>query len=269
MRITVLTDNNSSGDLGCEWGLSFWIEFRGKKILLDCGQSSLFYENALKLGIDPAEADLAVMSHAHYDHCGGLETFFEVNRGAPVFMRAGTAENCYDRKYQEVCYIGIPHGILKKNAGRFRFISEVTEVLPDARIIPHTPSLEMQDKEKPALLIRRGDEFIPDTFEHEQSLVIDTGEGAVIFSSCSHTGPRNIVKDVQRALNDRRVRAFIGGLHVHRNTPDMVRGLAEDIRAAGIEKLYTGHCTGENFIYLKEKLGEAAEQFYAGMVIGL
>ena len=269
MKATVLIDNNSCGELGCEWGLSFWIEFRGKAILLDCGQSSLFQENALKLGIGIEKADLAVMSHAHYDHCGGLETFFEVNPDAPVYMRAGTAENCYDRKYQEICYIGIPHGILKRHAGRFRFVDSVTEILPGVWIIPHTPGLEMQDKEKPSLLIRKGEAFVPDTFEHEQSLVIDTEDGLVIFSSCSHTGPRSIVADVRDALPGRRVRAFIGGLHIHRHTPEQVRSLAEDIRAAGIEKLYTGHCTGESFVYLKEKLGDDAEQFYAGMVITL
>ena len=269
MKITVLTDNNACGDLGCEWGLSFLIEFNNRSILLDCGQSGLFLENARKLGLEIEKTDLAVMSHAHYDHCGGLETFFSVNPSAPVYIRAGTAENCYDRKYQEICYIGIPHGILKSHRSRFRFISEVTEVLPDVWIIPHTPGLEMQDKNMPALLIREGDKYLPDTFEHEQSLVFNTAEGLVIFSSCSHTGPRSIVTDVRRALPGRKIRAFIGGLHVYRQTPGQVLSLAEDIRNIGIEKLVTGHCTGESFIFLKEKLGDIAEQFYAGMVIEL
>lgn len=52
MKATVLIDNTASGRLAGEWGLSFYIEYRGMKLLLDAGGASgLFAQNAFELGI--------------------------------------------------------------------------------------------------------------------------------------------------------------------------------------------------------------------------
>ena len=69
MKATVLLDNIGTEELAGDWGLSFYIEYAGKKILLDAGgESCLFAENARKLGLSLADVDCAVLSHAHYDH---------------------------------------------------------------------------------------------------------------------------------------------------------------------------------------------------------
>ena len=40
----------------------------GINILFDMGQSGLFVSNAVRLGINLANVDMAVISHGHYDH---------------------------------------------------------------------------------------------------------------------------------------------------------------------------------------------------------
>jgi 7,8-dihydropterin-6-yl-methyl-4-(beta-D-ribofuranosyl)aminobenzene 5'-phosphate synthase len=54
MKITVLAENNSRIDnyLLSEPALSLFIEHRSKKILFDTGYSSVFLQNATKLGIN-------------------------------------------------------------------------------------------------------------------------------------------------------------------------------------------------------------------------
>ena len=42
MKVTVLVDNNDGEGLKGEWGLSFYIEYAGKTVLLDAGLSPLF-----------------------------------------------------------------------------------------------------------------------------------------------------------------------------------------------------------------------------------
>ena len=98
MKVTVLVDNTPGADLRAEWGLAFWIEYKGKVVLLDTGLSGLFAENADKLGLDLSKVDCAVLSHAHDDHANGMDTFFERNSRAAFYVAEGCGENCYDRK---------------------------------------------------------------------------------------------------------------------------------------------------------------------------
>ena len=37
MKVTVLVDNNDGAGLKGEWGLSFYIEYKGTTVLLDAG----------------------------------------------------------------------------------------------------------------------------------------------------------------------------------------------------------------------------------------
>lgn len=75
MLVKVLIDNISKDELLCEWGLSVYIEYRDKKILLDGGTSGAFARNAKRMGIDLNAVDFGVLSHAHYDHADGLSAF--------------------------------------------------------------------------------------------------------------------------------------------------------------------------------------------------
>jgi len=64
---TLVEDTALSDGLLAEHGLSFWIEYGDKRILLDTGQSDILVKNAKALGIDLAEANAIVISHGHYD----------------------------------------------------------------------------------------------------------------------------------------------------------------------------------------------------------
>ncbi|MBQ5583823.1 MAG: MBL fold metallo-hydrolase, partial [Ruminiclostridium sp.] len=102
MRAVILMDNLSNNpDLTPEWGLAIYIEFEGKKYLLDTGAGPLFAENAEKLGIDLADVDFGILSHAHYDHADGMDTFFEKNTKADFWLRHPAKENCYGSKEME------------------------------------------------------------------------------------------------------------------------------------------------------------------------
>ena len=107
-----------------------------------------------------------------------------------------------------------------------------------------------------------------DDFSHEQSLVFETEKGLVIFNSCSHGGADNIIREVQLAYPEQKLYAMIGGFHLYKATPEEVAALAERIKATGIQRVVTGHCTGEPaYAILKEKLGDMVQQMYAGFTL--
>ena len=268
MKATVLIDNISHNSLKKQWGLSFFIEYEGKKFLLDTGSSDLFSENAEKLGINLADVDYGILSHAHYDHSDGMGYFFEENKKADFLLCEGCEENCYGKRWIFSKYIGIKKGLIKQYAHRIRYVKGKEEICDGVYILPHfTVSLELLGI-KTGIYIKKNRRLVPDNFEHEQSLIFRTQKGLVIFNSCSHGGADNIINEVASAFPDKKIYALIGGFHLYKASEADVCALAERIENTGVQKIYTGHCTGEKaFNILKQELGDKAHQLYCGLEI--
>lgn len=268
MKVTVLIDNIEKDNIKGQWGLSFFIEYEGKKILLDTGSDKLFSKNALKLGIDIGETDYAVLSHAHYDHANGMAEFFSVNKKADFYLQKKCRENCIGRRFIFMKYIGIKRGTLGKFAERIKYVDGSKEITEGVYLIPHnTPCLEEIGKKEGLLKISEG-RLCADNFDHEQSLVFDTEKGLVIFNSCSHGGADNIIREISEFFPEKKIYALIGGLHLYKRNADEVKALAARIEETAVEKLITGHCTGDKaYRVLKECLGDKVQQLYAGMQI--
>lgn len=93
------------------------------------------------------------------------------------------------------------------------------------------------------MYVRKNGRRRPDDFSHEQSLVLDTKEGLVIFNSCSHGGADVIIREAEAAFPGKQIYGLIGGFHLFRSEDQEVRELADRIRKTGIRRICTGHCT--------------------------
>lgn len=285
LKFTVLTENQEREGLECEHGLSFYIEYKNKKYLLDAGKTEVFMRNAVQLGINLRAVDTAVLSHAHYDHADGFETFFQVNDTAKVFACApGKLADCWSVGSESTRYIGIKPEILEKYGQRFCWVSKESEAADDRTVgssdaaddmaagvdgatemtkgvnsladgvwlVPHsTPNLS-EIGARTGMYRRCCADLIPDDFAHEQSLVFETDGGLVIFNSCSHGGVANIVSEVRRAFPKKQIIAYIGGFHLKAPGVDAlncseqeVEELGRSLLNLGIRQIYTGHCTGK------------------------
>ena len=98
MKISMLLENTAKNDCFCaEHGLSMYIETDKLNILFDTGAGSLFAENAKQLGVDLADVDVAIISHGHNDHGGGLATFLSLNEKAKVYV----TPQAFDRYFND------------------------------------------------------------------------------------------------------------------------------------------------------------------------
>ena len=88
MKATIIYDNTAfRKDLQADWGFSALIEVKGKRILFDTGGSgSILLSNMRKLEIVPQEIDEVFISHAHFDHTGGLSAFLDQNNEVKVWV---------------------------------------------------------------------------------------------------------------------------------------------------------------------------------------
>ncbi|MCI8276142.1 MAG: MBL fold metallo-hydrolase [Lachnospiraceae bacterium] len=266
MLAKILIDNQSKNELVCEWGLAVYLEYEGHRLLLDTGTTGVFVKNAESMGVSLEDVEYGVLSHAHYDHSDGMEAFFEKNRTAKFYLRKEAGENCYGKRWIFYKYAGIAKGLLEKYRDRIVYVDGTFELVPGVWLLPHTtPGLERIGK-RAGLYVKKGRKLVPDSFAHEQSFVLSTKAGLVIFNSCSHGGADNIIREVSEAFPERDICALIGGFHLYRSTEEEVRALAGRIRETGIKKVITGHCTGERaFRLLKEELGDTVEGLYTGM----
>ena len=266
MKAVVLVDNISQGDISGEWGLSIYIEYQEKKILLDTGASDLFVKNAAKLNKELQKVDYAVLSHAHYDHAGGMRAFFQNNQRAAFYLQKGSEENCYMKKWIFHKYIGLPKGILEEYRDRIIFAEGDYSLCQGVSLIPHKTAGLSEIGRRNCMYVRSKSGWKPDDFSHEQSLVFETAEGLVIFNSCSHGGADNIINEIKETYPGQKIRALIGGFHICNRPEAEVRALGQRIKETGIEEIYTGHCTGKKaFEILKEELGTAVHQLHVGL----
>ncbi len=278
MKVTVLIENSlAEGAEGVrpEYGLCLHIEHRGKSILLDTGSSGLFAQNAGALGIDLERVDFLVLSHAHFDHGGGLARFMEINGTAPVVLLSRARQESFLKILFLKKYIGLDRKLFGTHADRFRFFDGSLEIAPGVTMLANTVSEEHRPSGNRLLFIREGGPLVPDPFDHELILVMDDDNGSVVFTGCSHNGILNMLASVFARLPRVRVKAVFGGFHLmnpitKRNAerPKTIASIAAKLKSLPVGMIYTGHCTGPGaFAILREGLGDRIAELGTGMAV--
>ena len=280
MKVTVLMENTApeGSALAREHGLSLLVEYRGHVLLLDAGSSGRFADNAAALGVDLGAVEAAVLSHGHYDHADGLRRFFQCNGTAKVYCRPGAEGAYYAMDPEGPRFIGIHRDIWREYQDRFAAAEGIFPLAQGAWLVPCACRDAAFAGRADNLMRKRGeDDFVPDDFSHEQSLVLEGERGLAVFNSCCHGGAVNIVRSVEEQFPGRRVYALIGGLHMFGKdhtgmncTPDYVRSVAAALRELGVEELWTGHCTGGAALeLLRASFGPGCRALTGGLTLEL
>lgn len=280
MIIKTLVENtlaDTTAPMKPEHGISLLIEHIGKKILFDTGASGLFLQNAKQMNTDLSQVDYLIISHAHFDHAGGLKDFLEINTTAPVIISSLAHQAYYAKIFFFHKYIGINRSLLQEYPGRFDFISGAKEVTPGVTMIINTINEEHKPSGNNMLLVKEHGSYIKDPFDHELILVIDDRDGSVVFTGCSHNGILNMLASVFRYFPGKKIKAVVGGFHLMNPLTKKISEHEKTIASIGVKlkslplgKIYTGHCTGsEAFHILKGELGDRLDEFKTGSVLSI
>ncbi len=243
MKITAIIENTSACSIPTEHGLSLYIETSEQKILFDMGQTELFEKNAEALGIDLSEVDIAVLSHGHYDHGGGLKRFLEINQKAPVYI----SRHAFGRHYNGTeKYIGLDTAL--KNNSMLVFTDEETEISKKLKLYSCNKKPKKYDLGSFGLNMLQNNAFMPDDFKHEQYLLVEEKGKNVLFSGCSHKSVLDIVQWFKPDV-------FVGGFHFNSLPLDeTLAGYAKYLNSFNT-RYYTCHCTGvEQFEFMQKHM---------------
>jgi len=278
MKIITLIENTKPEniELNERFGLCLYIESNGKKILFDTGPDDAFLTNASILGINLSQIDACVLSHAHFDHSGGLRDFFKVNESASVYALGVVSKKYYTKKISgNYKNISIDDDTLMRYSKRFHFFEEQLSlfgfinlyVVRDYKtFIPASNCFLYQETDNKPVL---------DNFEHELVMSVTENGQNTIFTGCGHNGVLNMVQTVKNKMPDIPINALIGGFHLVNPTTKMLNenesiviSLAKSLLDADIKHIYTGHCTGnKGFELLKDVLNSKLDKLCTGKEI--
>ena len=221
VTLTVLYDNYiHSGALQAKWGFSCLIEGTEQTILFDTGgESEVLAANCKSLEIDPESVDIVVISHMHWDHINGLDWLVKENDHLKIFLPDSATDEVMND--------------LKEKTDHVQRITDMKCIC--------------------------GSVFTIGTLRHqipEQALCLETPEGLVVITGCSHPGIVRILKTAKERSGQELYLTF-GGFHLRSHSSEQLEKIIEEIKELGVQKIGPTHCTGDQAIALfKEAWGE-------------
>jgi 7,8-dihydropterin-6-yl-methyl-4-(beta-D-ribofuranosyl)aminobenzene 5'-phosphate synthase len=248
LTLTVLVDDAAGpGPAKAEHGLAIWIDADRFRVLFDAGPGQLLEDNARQLGINLAEVDAVVLSHGHDDHTGGLFRVLSDCRKADLFFHPAALRERYIRSTGgavRMCRFPLQAGdLLASRKDGIRWTSTVTHLNPAVFVtgeIPRGAPLEAPTNR----FFRDPECTVPDPFNDEQALALETASGVVVILGCSHAGVENTIRCALSHSRSGKLRAVIGGMHLAEVSQDRLERLADYLQKLGPQLICPCHCTG-------------------------
>jgi len=271
-KITCVVDNTvqRSSPFWGEHGLAIWIETDQGCALFDTGQSGVVLSHNLEaLGLHLQDMNALALSHAHYDHTGGLGVVLSQNPDLPIYANADFLRPRYSLRKSDYKPIGlsIPHEELTQQADLHLSDSSI-ELLPGLWTTGEIGDRPEPEGRSPHHLIRADSGWQPDTYRDDMSLVLEVRDGLVVIFGCCHAGMLNTLAHVKRNFQ-RPIIAILGGTHlVSADEADLDHVVSVLQENYDLHFIYLNHCTGERaYVVMVNSFGDRVKPCPVGTIL--
>lgn len=239
VKIVVLNDNRRSNPIyENEHGMSIYIECYDKKILFDSGQTDIFMKNAKKLGLDLNKLDAIVMSHGDYDHGNG---FKYLNVKVPLICHPDYAKTRISKRTGNYNGLNQTRDELKS---KYDLIETKEPYYIDDNIIFLGEIERNNDFETEANLPAYTEDGQTYQFLDDSGLCINTKDGLIVISGCSHSGICNTIEYAKKLTGNKKVLAAMGGFHL-KNIDSQTEKTIEYMKNNKVKNIFCAHCTSD------------------------
>ncbi len=263
VNVTCIVDNavQRSSKFWGEHGVAFLIETEDGRVLFDTGQSgAVLLHNLDVLGVDVVTLDGLIISHAHYDHTGGLAALLERLRpGIPLYASPELFRERFSRRGKTTRSIGLV--LTKEDLGvrlGLQLSAKPQEVMPGVRTTGEIQSRPEPEGSSSHHWMREGNGLVQDAYRDDMGVVLKVDGGLAVLCGCCHAGLLNTLEHVRRMFAQPIV-AVAGGLHLNSVPPEQIRRVVEVLKGMeSVRCVYPNHCTGETaFLALTQALGSS------------
>jgi 7,8-dihydropterin-6-yl-methyl-4-(beta-D-ribofuranosyl)aminobenzene 5'-phosphate synthase len=235
MQVTVLTDNYAGVHTPSEHGLSYLIEYDGKRLLFDTGQSDMFLRNAESMKISLSDIDAVILSHGHYDHGNGLAYL----DGFRLICHPGCFVKRYGKKDQS--YIGLKMS-REELSEKFNLVtSEVPfKISENIIFLGAIPRISDFESKSTGFVFEDG---TPDFVDDDSAVAMVSDSGIFVITGCGHAGVVNTLEHAKRVTGEERITGIMGGFHLKENDRQTMETISY-LKANGLKHVFPSHCTG-------------------------
>ncbi len=275
-QVICLVDNHvhPGSHLWGEHGVSYLVEWNGKRVLFDTGQTGDVLLHNMKVLDVTFPVDALVLSHGHYDHTGGLPTVLERQSGLSVYAHPDLYAEHLAIHGEQVSPIGPPVDEAALRAkSHLLYSREPIEVVPGiwtSGEIPRQVPFEVFSSRSLVIHNEKG-ELVPDPVWDDMALVVQASAGLVVLFGCGHAGIINTLRHV-RETRQQQVIAIAGGIHLAGASAGRLEATVQAMEELGeIPQMWLGHCTGDQVVaYFASIWGQEKVHFcHAGLQMAL
>jgi 7,8-dihydropterin-6-yl-methyl-4-(beta-D-ribofuranosyl)aminobenzene 5'-phosphate synthase len=234
MKISILTDNHPGGNTPAEHGLSYLIEFDGKRLLFDTGQSDMFMTNARMMNASLTNIDMVILSHGHFDHGNGLDYLSDTT----LLCHPG----CFIKRYRKTdrSYIGLKNSKIEL-AGKYELVTSAKPYKISDRIIFLGEIPRLTDFESQTTSFDSEDgkaDYVPD----DSAVAIILPEGLFVITGCGHSGVVNTLEHARKITGINILHGIMGGFHLKERSLQ-TRETIKYLKDNKLNHVYPSHCT--------------------------
>ncbi|WP_125152310.1 MBL fold metallo-hydrolase [Clostridium rectalis] len=266
MKITTLIEDSfgKNKDLANEHGLSFFIETIKGNILFDTGKSDKIIDNSKKLDINLHTTKSLILSHSHYDHCGGVKNLLDTFEFKPElyihknffknanrYHRLNNNKNHTDLRAYKYIGIDFDESYIRSKEININYVGcSMTKIIDNIYVFANFQrNCLFEDLNERMMIKNEEEQYVIDSFDDEIVVGLDTEKGLIILLGCSHPGVINILNTISK-VTLKKIYGIFGGTHLIEADEQRIIKTINKLKEMEIKLIGVSHCTGDRAIDL-------------------